>query len=238
MKPIKTDETKVKYHKWFNFRTQQIEPPVFLRLVRPYIEKDKQIKPIKTNTTEKGKAIKDRGIIYYKAESKKEMLKEKHYFLEWKKNLIEYWKKRGNLEMQKLIKAETIRDYRNDVKRIFQNYKEIESNPDLKKELEKLWKDHYIFFLCTKNIEKIIKKVKKDVIKNETKEVRKEIENSPILKEKFKQIEKEFILYMKEQIITNYGNMPGQEEIKMKIINIVTKVFSKNLKIKKNTNKK
>ncbi|MDR2555280.1 MAG: hypothetical protein LBC64_07615 [Fibromonadaceae bacterium] len=103
----------------------------------------KQMKPIKTNETAKSKTIEDRGMTYYKPEGKRERQIEKEFFLKWKNDLIKLWKDKGDLERQKEMEALTIRDYRNEVARMFKNYEELGKKPALKASVKKIWKLFY-----------------------------------------------------------------------------------------------
>jgi len=189
------------------------------------------MKPIKTKATAKSKnieAIVSGGMLYYAPKSKNQMHIEKHYFLEWKNRLIKIWEDKGNLEMQKEMKALTIRDYRNNVKRIFQNRKEIENNPNLKKELKEYRKTNLMLqkFLMTitttgdyrNKVKRFFQKYK-ELESNDLKEIaeknfqlREKIENYPDLKWKNELYIKAYRAYIKELIAANYGDVQAATE--------------------------
>jgi len=188
------------------------------------------MKPIKTNTTAKSKtieAIVSGGMLYYIPKNKNQVSEEKRYFLEWKNRLIKFWEDKGNLEMQKEMEALTIRNYRNDVKRVFQNYKEIENNPILKKELKEYQKVNLILqklLMATTTgdyrnaVKRIFQRYKlenytglKEVVE-ENFQLREKIENNPILKEKYERFIKAYRVSIKKLIATNYGDLQSVTE--------------------------
>jgi len=224
-----------------------------------YIQEIKLPAELATAKSKTIKAIEHYGRIYYIPESKKQMHIEKHYFLEWKNSYIELWKKEGNLTIKKEMEALTIENYRNEVKKVFQTYKEIYNNPILIKKLKEYWTKFWTeYWTADLNFQKLMKAMiardyrngamqAKKVIKNfpdfkkpiETFfQQRKELENYPDLNEKFKQCAKEFEKFLEKRIIANNGFLNLNKDAIKEASNILLEHYSQDSKIKKPKNKK
>jgi hypothetical protein len=224
-----------------------------------YIQEIKLPAELATAKSKTIKAIEHYGRIYYIPKSKKQMHIEKHYFLEWKNSYIELWKKENNLTIQKEMKALTIEDYRNEVKRVFQTYKEIYNNPILIKKLKEYWTNFWTeYWTADLNFQKLLKAMMtidyrngvmqaKKIIKNfpDLKKpmetffhYRKKIEKFPDLKEKFKQRAKEFMIFLEKRIIANNGFLNLNKDAMKEASDILLKHYSQDSKIKKPKNKK
>jgi len=91
--------------------------------------------------------IEHNGVTYYQLGSEKQQQKEQDYFLEWKNDLIKFWKNKGNLIEKMRVEKLEIEDYRKEVNRIFYDYGEPEDDPilgDMYKSIKELENDPHL----------------------------------------------------------------------------------------------